>query len=203
MVRLADFVPAGQKLPRKEELLRLLKPLREHETKLGLELGVPLAGEDERGVADILEQVAPQIQSPAQWERVVGPYVVRPLQDWLARTKERLALDMRWEAWQLDFIPLVNTALQEIARFVSAREQQVSEDVRERLYEAGYPRTDEPLSRMALNVLRGLPGLDCVLVGMRRREYVEDAMGTTELPQVDGLSILERFTALVGPVVLR
>jgi len=43
---------------------------------------------------------------------------------------------------------------------------------------------------MAMNVLINLPGLDCILNGMRRLEYVEDAMGTVNLPPVDGLKIL-------------
>ena len=46
---------------------------------------------------------------------------------------------------------------------------------------------------MALNVLASLPGLDCVLCGMRRTEYVADAMGVAEMTPVEGLGILSNF----------
>jgi hypothetical protein len=40
----------------------------------------------------------------------------------------------------------------------------------------------EPLSRKALWVLASTPGVSCVLLGMRRPEYVDDAMPVTEWP---------------------
>ena len=99
----------------------------------------------------------------------------------------------RWEAWQRDFIEHINSLFEEIGRFLSFKKQSVSDTVRTRLYAAGYPETKETLSRMAMNVLANLPGLDCILNGMRRIHYVEDAMGVPGLAPVDGLSILRNF----------
>ena len=62
---------------------------------------------------------------------------------------------------------------------------------------AGYPASGESLSRMANNVLLNLDGVSCVLVGMRRPEYVEDSMGTVGLDPVDSLAILSRFRQMV------
>ena len=44
---------------------------------------------------------------------------------------------------------------------------------------------DEPLSRKALWVLASTPGVSCVLLGMRRPEYVDDAMPVTEWPLLE------------------
>lgn len=193
MVRVADFVKPGEKAPGPAELAAIVAPLRANETRLALELGVPLLGGATKGLADLLEEVVPQIRSSAHWEQAAGPYVIRPLREWLEQCQKKLENDMRWEAWRFDFVQMVNSLFDDISRHVSTREQTLSDTVRARLHAAGYPQNGESLSRMALNVLASLPGLDCILVGMRRRAYVEDAMAVAEMPPVDGLQILAGF----------
>jgi len=100
---------------------------------------------------------------------------------------------MRWQAWVQELAAKINPLFEEIGRFLSAREQLTSDGVREALRKAGYPDTGQTLSRMAINVLVNTPGVNCVLDGMRRIEYVEDAMGVPDLPAVNGLEILARF----------
>jgi hypothetical protein len=48
---------------------------------------------------------------------------------------------------------------------------------------------------MALDVLGGLDGLSCVLVGMRRREYLDDAFGAQKQEGVDSAALLARFNS--------
>jgi hypothetical protein len=193
MVRLADFVKPGEKAPGPEQLQAILKPLRDHEQRLSKELEAPLLGGGTHGLAEILDEAVPQLKSPAHWERIVGQSIIRPLQSWLAERQRTFARDMRWQVWQQDFIQLVNSLFEQISRYLAINEQKSSDAVRAELYRAGYPPTGESLSRLAMNVLINLPGLDCVLNGMRRAEYVEDAMGTVDLPPVDGLGILSAF----------
>ena len=193
MIRLADFVKPGEKPPGREALREILAPLGAHEARLGPELGVELAGGGDKGLAALVEEIVPRLESPAHWEQAAGPYVIRPLQAWLRRCQEKLAHDMRWQAWQLDFIQLCNTTFERVSRFLATREQALSDRVRKALQAAGHPESRETLSRMALNVLASLPGLDCVLCGMRRTEYVADAMGVAEMTPVEGLGILSNF----------
>lgn len=71
-----------------------------------------------------------------------------------------------------------------------------SDAVRRLLIEAGYPSNNvhrESLSQMAIRVLLSLPGLSCVLVGMRRPEYVEDLVDLPSAPPVAGPEILKAF----------
>ena len=44
----------------------------------------------------------------------------------------------------------------------------------------------ESLSRQAIWVLTSIPGVSCVLVGMRRPRYVEDALGVMPLEELPG-----------------
>jgi hypothetical protein len=92
---------------------------------------------------------------------------------------------------------LVNPVFDDISAFLSAKEQPQSDAIRSSLYKAGYPERGETLSQMALNVLASLDGLGCVLNGVRKRRYVEDAMAVPGLARVDGLSILSNFQAAV------
>ncbi|RMF67413.1 MAG: hypothetical protein D6743_04950, partial [Calditrichaeota bacterium] len=45
-------------------------------------------------------------------------------------------------------------------------------------------RDSETLSQKALQVLTSVPGLHCVLLGMRRTPYVEDAFAALKRPAV-------------------
>jgi len=197
MVRLADFLKPGEEMPPPDALDRLLAPLRVHERRIALELQLQLCGGG-TGVSGILREVLPRMQSSAHWEAAAGPYLLRPIQAWLHENQQRYARDMRWQAWVEEFVLLVNLALEQIPRHLSCQDQGVSDGVRARLLQAGYPADRESLSRMAINVLVHLPGVSCVLNGMRRRQYVDDAMGVPALPPVDGPRILAGFAAGAG-----
>jgi len=95
---------------------------------------------------------------------------------------------------------MVNPLFENIGRFLSAGEQVTSDSVRASLCRAGYPDSSQTLSRMSVNVLMNLPGVDCVLNGMRRIEYVEDAMEVPNLPSVNGLDILRKLHSQKGEV---
>ena len=98
-----------------------------------------------------------------------------------------------WDQWLEQFLPLINGALDGVQRHLQAGQQEVSDQVRVALARSGHPPSGESLSRLALNVLLGLDGLSCVLVGMRRSAYVEDALGALTLESVPSLDILREF----------
>lgn len=192
LVRLADFLPPGEKAPGAAELEALLTPVGEQEQRLRRELGAALM--EGEGIAAALRVIVPQLRSAAHWEQVAGQHVIAPIQRWLTQSRQRFVGRAEWNQWQGGFLPLLNAALQGIHRHLSTTQQLASDLIRGRLVEeAGYPNRGESLSRMALNVLLGLEGLSCVLVGMRRPEYVEDAMGAAEIERVDSPGILRRF----------
>ncbi len=191
LIRLADFTAPGQPPPDRDALRKMIEPLRNNEQRIARELELPLLRG--RGLAALLEEVVPQLQSQAHWEQAAGHYVIQPLQSWLQEMQARFAGDMRWQAWVQDLAVMVNPLFEDIGRFLSAREQVTSDSVRASLRRAGYPDSSQTLSRMSMNVLINLPGVDCVLDGMRRIEYVEDAMEVPNLASVNGLDILRKL----------
>ena len=189
LIRLADFLPPGADPPGEDELRALLAPLADHEKRLA-DLGF---GSEGPTVAGTLMEIAPRLVSAAHWEQSAMPQLLRSIRAWLGLSSQDRAGRPEWESWQEQFVPLVTGAFQGLHRHLSARQQPVSDQARVELAQAGYPPSGESLSRLALNLLLGLEGLSCVLVGMRRPEYVEDAMGATGLERVDGREILKRF----------
>ena len=91
---------------------------------------------------------------------------------------------------------MLPAVLEQAARHVAAQQQTVSDEVWVRLRQAGYPENSAPLSQRALHVLLGLEGVSAVLVGMRRLEYVADALAAADLAPLDSLSILEHFRSV-------
>jgi aryl-alcohol dehydrogenase-like predicted oxidoreductase len=194
LIRLADFTVPGQALPGQDALSNILEPLFIHEQRIARELQLPLLRGG--GLAGLIRELVPQLQSQSHWEQAAGKYVVEPLQAWLKQMQERFAGDMRWQAWVQDLAVMVNPLFEEVGRLLAAREQVASDSVRDALSRAGYPDSGESLSRIAISILLNTPGVSCVLNGMRRIKYVEDAMGAAEIAPVKGVEILRRLNAL-------
>ncbi|MEW6325065.1 MAG: aldo/keto reductase [Nitrospirota bacterium] len=196
LVRLADFVKPGESAPGPEALASLFEPLRRIERQFTEQFGS--LGAPSPAIAGQLERAVSQIRSPGHFEQVAGPYLVRPIQQWLADARRALAHDGRWPEWERAFVEAVNTLFDSLHRHLAAGQQPGSDRVRRRLIRAGYPDTvpPEPLSRMAVRVLLSLEGVSSVLVGMRRPDYVDDLMGLPAQPPVDplwGETILRAF----------
>lgn len=197
MIRLADYLRTGQPLPGKERLRAILEPVRRMEQELEGQHGIPLLYGEGKGIAHYLETIVPRVQSPAQWEQAFYEYVVMPIERWATECQQLYGGSPEWDGWWNRFADILSPVLEDVGRYVGSSQQAVSDEVRAQLESAGYPNTAESLSRMAQNVLLRLEGVSCVLVGMRRPEYVEDSMGSVALEPVDSLSILSRFRRMI------
>ena len=193
MVRLADFDFRLDR-PALEWLAQALSSLRDHEARLTVEFGLsPLP---QGGLAARLLRLAPQIDSVFVWEQNAARLVIWPVQDWLGQLSPPPRQRAGFTAWRDRFVELANAALKTMADFAAAQSQAQSDTVRKQLAAAGYVNERQTLSQMAINTLRSLPDLSCVLVGMRRVHYVADACEVLASPTVDGETILRRLRAM-------
>jgi aryl-alcohol dehydrogenase-like predicted oxidoreductase len=202
MIRLADFLPVGQPPPGVDELRAILEPAWRMEQELEQKHGIPLLYGEGKGIAHYLGTIVPQVKSPAQWEQAFYEYVVMPIERWATECQQIYGdrpEGPEWAAWWDRFSKTLPAVLEDIGRFVGSSQQAISDDVRAKLEAADYPPTGESLSRIAANVLLSLDGVSCVLVGMRRPKYVEDAMGAATLKPVNSPAILSRFHEQVAP----
>jgi hypothetical protein len=202
LIRLADFVPPGAPPAGPDAIGALLEPIRRLERRFAEQFGAAAA--EPAVIADPLERIIPQIRSPGHLEQVAGPHLLQPIQQWLAGAQQTLSAQPNWSEWQRDFVGTVNDLFEQLQRHLAARQQPLSDGVRRRLIQSGYPDTvpPEPLSRMATRVLLSLEGLTSVLAGMRRTVYVDDLMDLPAAPRLDGEGILRAFQAAGDPGLL-
>jgi aryl-alcohol dehydrogenase-like predicted oxidoreductase len=193
MVRLADFLRRGEKPPGADGLRARLAPLRKLEAELREQFDVPLLFATPGGMAEYLEYMVPQIASPAHWEQVFYRHIIHPVERWATECQQLYGDERAWQEWWGRFSQMLPAILEEASRHVAASQQDTSDAVHVQLKLAGYPDGGETLSQAALNVLLGLEGLSCVLVGMRRPEYVADSLGALGLAAVNSNSILTAF----------
>ncbi len=190
LVRLADFIPPGSRVSL-DDLSHQLSPLRSHEAVLAADFGLPLMSG--KGLAEWLLQLAPRLDLPLVWEQNAYRLVIAPVQQWLGQLTAPPRQEAAFQSWRERFIELANDALTLVARFAAAQAQPRSDEIRQQLYRFGYTGEGQTLSQMAINTLRSLPNLSCVLVGMRQVEYVTDALGVLRVPMVNGASILRQW----------
>ncbi len=194
MVRLADWIAAGQPRPGPEMIESMAVPLRAREQEFTEAFGAPPTLPSGETVSQLLLRVAPGLTKFSNAEPIVGAELITPIQTWLGWARDQYGENPAWASWMQSFVETINTTLGEIGRLLGAKQQGQSDGVRVKLREAGYDLPRQSLSRLALGTLGGLEGLSSILVGMRRRAYVDDAFGVTEMDPVDGRAVLERFS---------
>ncbi len=195
LIRLADWGTPGAPPPGLEQLRELLEPLTRLEGAFELAMGQPISLATEETMSELFLRVVPQVHTLSHWQQAAPHHIVEPIQAWLLEARQRHGQDPVFEAWLEQFVARINPLFEAVQRQIAARQQSLSDGIRSRLLDAGYPPATRSLSQMALHVLTSLKGLSCVLVGMRRNEYVEDAMSVAALGPVDGLSILGKFSS--------
>ncbi len=199
LVRLADFVKPGYAPPGPERIDEVLRPLGDSEEVFRKQFENVLFGRDHEGLVEYLRTIALDLPSRDYWDPVMERYIIPPVTKWLRETDARFRGHPGWAPWKKSFIAGVNAAVEGIERYLQSAAQPQSDRARALLYDAGYPHSNEPLSRIALSLLLQLDGVSSVLNGMRSPAYVEDSMGAPGLPDVEALQIIHKFQTLVYP----
>lgn len=196
MMRLADFLRPGEAAPGPEQIAAIVEPLRKMEAELWEMFEVPQFSGMEGGITEYMTNMLPMIKSMAHWEQIYYLRLIQPIERWAQECQQLYGEHKEWQEWWSRFVAMVPAVFEESARFIAKSQQTASNHVRTLLLAAGYPDDHATLSQMALNTLLNLEGLSCALVGMRRREYVEDSFGALALPQFDALTTLGKFALL-------
>jgi aryl-alcohol dehydrogenase-like predicted oxidoreductase len=153
------------------------------------------AGGNPEGAADHLFELVAQvaalpgpIDDLARWRQIEGQYVIPRVNQIVAAIARSVlpGARERWSAWWARFLPALQDLLREIgrgaAREARRRAQAIGAALDRALPEG---RRSESLSRKALWVVASTPAVSCVLVGMRRPDYVRDAMEILGWPPLE------------------
>jgi len=202
LMRLADFaVP-----PQEARLEDVMAGLRALEAEHTARFSGDLSAEGQEAAAQLFQLtaqvagLAKEIDDRLHWEQIAGQYFI-PRVNMLVASLARALTPGReadWRAWWDRCVPLIGNLTREIGRRAAQKNRGPARAIASTL-DPALPdaRRSEPLSRKALWVLTSTPGVSCVLLGMRRREYVEDALPVLGWePHPDPLAVYRRFREL-------
>jgi aryl-alcohol dehydrogenase-like predicted oxidoreductase len=201
LVRVADvpLPPPGPPLEATRAALAAL--LSEHRERFAAALP-PEGAEAADQMEQLVEQVAAlaeEIDDHQHWEQIARQYViprVNMLIGALARSIPR-EQEAAWRDWWSRCLPRLDDLTAEVGRRAAVAGAGTPRSIAA-LIDPHLPETRrrESLSRKAVWLLSSTPGVSCVLVGMRRSEYVEDAMAVSGWePHPDPLAIFRAVRA--------
>ncbi len=190
MLRLAD-VRVDEEAPEAspDDLLRRVGALEaEYRVQIASRLQVPQGGmppADWFRWADQLAAMQGHLQGLDHWRQIENQMIAPMVSQVVHMLDQRLAGPIRetWEAWRDRYLPELELLLR-VFRVQAARQSQALSKRVIAVLDPHLPlaRRDQSLSRKALWVLASTPGVSCVLLGMRRPEYVADGMGVLGWP---------------------
>ena len=182
LIRLADFPEEGPAISLPEALERVSSLEREFDAEIGGKLrgegGTPIPRLFDWG--EQLEGLEGRAQSVEHWQAIqdqqILPRLYHAVESLRAGLPEGPAAFL--EAWLLRYLPALGDLLALFRSDAAARSRQRSDAIAARL-DPALPAAlhGQSLSRKALHAVASVPGVTCVLNGMRRPEYVTDAMG--------------------------
>lgn len=80
------------------------------------------------------------------------------------------------ETWFNDYVFQVNVVFKLMSNYFKSYAASRSDAIKHAIYEEFSQFAEPTLSQTAINALRRIPGVSCVLLGMRQEEYVSDAL---------------------------
>ena len=136
-------------------------------------------------VAQKLPRFMPQIQNRDHWEQIAQQYLIPLIHTYLGQTIEACpnAHQAEWKDMQREYVEGINRLLSLVSgrfnRMASLQAEPISKALDQAL---GGDERNLTLSQKALNFVTSSPGVSVVLNGMKRGEYVTDAMGLMSVP---------------------
>lgn len=132
-----------------------------------------------------LEDAPAKLSGVEHWmamqAQVIGPQV----QTLLGQLSQGFRNDAAFQAWAKRYVDALNRLLAAVSAELVKKLQNEADDIKKQLAPHAPARWQgASLSRQALAVLLSTPGVTAVLVGMRRKGYVEDALGAVALEPV-------------------
>jgi uncharacterized protein YyaL (SSP411 family)/aryl-alcohol dehydrogenase-like predicted oxidoreductase len=146
-----------------------------------------------------LEDLPDHPPSYAEWKELESRLIAPQVAQTLRAVEQAVSGDLAkgFAAWQRRYIPAMKALLASLAWRSAEESRRGLGRVRGAIAPHLPPeRREESLSRLALWALESLPGVSTVLVGARRSEYVDDALGTLAWPKLEQAS--RCFTACRG-----
>jgi hypothetical protein len=207
MIRLAEVKEAGDVAP--EEIEQRTADLAETEQvfvsrilpELHLESGLASRIQAQFLAADALRQVWRTFSGYEHWREVRDSYLLPRIRGVLEFLDTQTAGAREHSAWKDAYAGALDAVLQSLGGFYAMAAARKIGRIKSALAAAD-PEWggDVPLSRLAVRALRSTEGVSCILMGMRRPEYVDDVLAELKAAvaprqRVDSWQKLQGLTA--------
>ena len=136
-------------------------------------------------LAQNLPRFMPRIQNRDHWEQIAQQYLIPLIHTYLGQTIEACpnAHQAEWKDMQGEYVGAINKLLSLVSgrfnRTASLQAEPISKALDQVL---GDEERELTLSQKALNFVTSSPGVSVALNGMKRGEYVADAMKLMDVP---------------------
>lgn len=136
-------------------------------------------------VSQQLPQLLPHVQSRDHWEQILYRSLIPEINGYLKKTAEVCSHEVHaeWKILLQQYVEALNALFAILTDIFNRREAEKVEPIQ---HAVDRRLSDEEkmltLSQKALNFVTSSPGVSVVLNGMKRKEYVQDAMGIMGAP---------------------
>lgn len=136
-------------------------------------------------VAQQLPEILPHIQNRDHWEQVLYGNLIPEINAYLQKTAQNCSAEAQseWEILLQQYVEALNALFAILTDIFNRGEAEKVEPIQ---HAVDRHLSDEEkmltLSQKALNFVTSSPGVSVVLNGMKRKEYVQDAMGIMSAP---------------------
>ena len=136
-------------------------------------------------VSEQLSNALNAFQNWQHWDHVKQNNVVPQIFSYLHFLNEKWLDNSKWKQWSESYVQGLSNFLDTITRQYENQAQKRSKEISSELDNlAPDLKPTETLSQKTLQILTAVPGIDCVLLGMRSTRYVEDAFAALTEPAI-------------------
>jgi len=136
-------------------------------------------------VSEQLSNALHAFQNWEHWDHVKQNRVVPQNFSYLHFLNEKWLDNSKWKQWSESYVKDLSNFLDTITKQYENKAQKRSKEISVELDKlAPDLKATETLSQKTLQVLTSVPGIDCVLLGMRSTRYVEDAFVALTQPAI-------------------
>lgn len=155
--------------------------------------------ENLQNVFSVSQQLSDALEAFQNWEQWdhVKQHVVLPQRfSYLSYLNHKLDEDKVWLDWSDAYANTLYEFLDTITKWYENQAQKRSKQISDKFDKLDRAlRSSETLSQKTLRLLTSVRGVHCVLLGMRRTPYVEDALAALKEPRVSiAEDVLRKFT---------
>ena len=136
-------------------------------------------------IAQQLPELLPRVQNRDHWEQILYGNLIPQIRRYLQKTAEACSNEVQaeWEILLQQYVESLNALFAILTDIFNRGDAEKVEPIQQAL-ERHLSDAEKMLtfSQKALNFVTSSPGVSVVLNGMKRKEYVHDAMGIMDVP---------------------